>query len=66
MNREEEKLKIERRINEIQLTIEALMEKETEYTEETIAELRDELFELDDKLNNLMSENTNDVSYGQR
>ncbi len=66
MNKEQEILNIKRRINEIELSINTVVEKETEYTSETLNNLRQELLELNDKLNSLMGENTNDVSYGQR
>jgi len=66
MDKEQEILNIKKRINEIELSINTIVEKETEYTSETLNNLRQELLELNDKLNNLMGENTNDVSYGQR
>ncbi len=66
MDKEQEILNIKRRINEIELSINTIVEKETEYTSETLNNLRQELLELNDKLNSLMGENTNDVSYGQR
>ena len=66
MDKEQEILNIKKRINEIELSINTVVEKETEYTSETLNNLRQELLELNDRLNSLIDENTNDVSYGQR
>ena len=64
MDKEQEILKIRKRINEIELTIVTLLQKETEYTGETLKGLKNELLELNNKLDELTNQNEN--SHGQR
>ena len=66
MDKNQEIQNIKRRINEIELTIETLMQKETEYTGETLKELKQELLELNEKLNSLTNQEENDISFNQR
>ena len=66
MDKEQEILNIKRRINEIELSINTVVEKETEYTSETLNNLRQELLELNDKLNSLIDEKQDDISHSLR
>lgn len=66
MDKEQEILNIKRRINEIELSINTVVEKETEYTSETLNNLRQELLELNDKLNSLIDEKKDDISHSLR
>ena len=66
MEKEQEILNIKKRINEIELSINTIVEKETEYTSETLNNLRQELLELNDKLNSLIDEKKDDISHSLR
>ena len=66
MDKEQEILNIKKRINEIELSINTIVEKETEYTSETLNNLRQELLELNDKLNSLIDEKKDDISHSLR
>ena len=66
MENEQEVLNIKRRINEIESSINSVIEKETESTSETLNNLRQELLELNDKLNSLMEEKLNNISHSPR
>ncbi|MBR6113378.1 MAG: hypothetical protein IKP79_02580 [Bacilli bacterium] len=66
MEKEQEVLNIKRRINEIESSINSVIEKETESTSETLNNLRQELLELNDKLNSLMEEKLNNISHSPR
>jgi len=66
MDKEQEIINIKKRINEIELSINTIVEKETEYTSETLNNLRQELLELNDKLNSLIDEKKDDISHSLR